>query len=88
MCHSGEELRALVPTTGRHPGVRHPDLAVPDLPPSPPRAKPFDDSNGREFPVAVWTGAEYVTWSGGNGGDIVWVPNDGAAFRPAGRLDP
>ncbi|MFH1474507.1 MAG: hypothetical protein ABIG85_01465 [Chloroflexota bacterium] len=59
-----------------------------DLPPAPPRAEPFDDSNGREFAVGVWTGTEYVTWSGGNGGDIVWVPNDGAVFRPAEVLDP
>ncbi len=59
-----------------------------DLPPAPPRAEPFDDSNGREFAVGVWTGTDYVTWSGGNGGDIVWVPNDGAVFRPAEVLDP
>jgi hypothetical protein len=59
-----------------------------DLPPSPPRSAPFDDSNGREFPVGVWTGEEYITWSGGNYGDIVWVPNDGAVFRPAQELGP
>jgi hypothetical protein len=53
-----------------------------DVPPSPPREPPFNESNGREFAVAVWTGEEYLTWSGGNGGDIVWVPKDGAAFRP------
>ncbi|HET9347395.1 MAG TPA: hypothetical protein VFO05_17005 [Candidatus Limnocylindrales bacterium] len=52
------------------------------LPPSPPRGEPFDDGNGREFAVAIWTGEEYITWSGGTGGDIMWVPNDGAAFRP------
>jgi hypothetical protein len=59
-----------------------------DLPPAPPREPPFDGSNGREFPVAVWTGSEYITWSGGNGGDIVWVPKDGAVFKPDLRLDP
>lgn len=53
-----------------------------DVPPSPPRQPPFDDTNGREFATAVWTGEEYITWSGGTGGDIVWVPKDGAAFRP------
>jgi len=59
-----------------------------DLPPSPPRERPFDDTNGREFPVGVWTGDAYVTWSGGTGGDIVWVPKDGAVFRPEARLAP
>jgi hypothetical protein len=54
-----------------------------DLPLAPPRGEPFEDTRGREFAVGVWTGEEYVTWSGGTGGDIVWVPNDGAAFRPA-----
>jgi hypothetical protein len=58
------------------------------LPPSPPRAAPFDDTNGREFPVAVWTGGRYLTWSGGTGGDIVWVPNDGAIFTPDDDLGP
>lgn len=53
-----------------------------DLPPAPNRAAPFDNDNGREFPVAVWTGRQYITWSGGTGGDIVWVPNDGAVFTP------
>ncbi|HEX5824912.1 MAG TPA: hypothetical protein VFY18_10685, partial [Candidatus Limnocylindrales bacterium] len=32
------------------------------LPPAPPREPPFDGSNGREFPVAVWTGRQYITW--------------------------
>jgi hypothetical protein len=59
-----------------------------DLPPSPPREPPFDGSNGREFPAAVWTGREYVTWAGGNGGDIVWIPRDGAVFRPEEDLSP
>jgi hypothetical protein len=58
------------------------------LPPGPPREPPFDDSNGREFPVAVWTGTEYITWSGGNGGDIVWMPKDGAVFTPVLDLGP
>jgi hypothetical protein len=58
------------------------------LPPSPPREPPFNDSNGREFPVAVWTGRQYITWSGGNGGDIVWVPKDGAVFTPDNDLGP
>jgi hypothetical protein len=58
------------------------------LPPAPPREPPFDDSNGREFPVGVWTGTEYITWSGGNGGDIVWIPKDGAVFRPDNDLGP
>lgn len=53
-----------------------------DIPPAPPRGAPFEGTNGREFPVGVWTGEEYITWSGGTGGDIVFVPNDGAAFRP------
>ena len=57
-------------------------------PPAPPREPPFDDSNGREFPVGVWTGTEYITWSGGNGGDIVWIPKDGAVFRPDNDLGP
>lgn len=56
------------------------------LPPAPNRAPPFDNSNGREFAVGVWTGLQYVTWSGGNGGDIVWVPNDGAVFTPENDL--
>jgi hypothetical protein len=56
------------------------------LPPAPKRQPPFDTTNGREFPVAVWTGRLYVTWSGGTGGDIVWVPKDGAMFRPADDL--
>jgi hypothetical protein len=53
-----------------------------DLPASPPREPPFEGSNGREFAVAIWTGSEYLTWSGGTGADIVWPPNDGAIFRP------
>jgi hypothetical protein len=59
-----------------------------DLPPSPPREPPFEDFNGREFPVAVWTGTQYITWSGGNGGDIVWIPKDGAVFTPRDDLGP
>jgi hypothetical protein len=59
-----------------------------DLPPAPPRAKPFDDTNGREFPVAIWTGTQYLTWSGGTGGDIAWVPNDGAIFTPVDDIGP
>jgi hypothetical protein len=59
-----------------------------DLPPAPRRAPPFDDSAGREFAAAVWTGTQYVTWSGGNGGDIVWVPKDGAVFTPDEDLRP
>lgn len=58
------------------------------LPPAPKREPPFDGSNGREFPVAVWTGDAYITWSGGNGGDIVWVPKDGAVFTPVEDLGP
>ncbi len=54
-----------------------------ELPPSPPRSMPFDAINGREFAVGVWTGTEYVTWSGGTYLDTVWTPNDGAVFRPA-----
>jgi hypothetical protein len=53
------------------------------LPASPRRAPPFDATSGREFAVGVWTGEAYVTWSGGTGGDIVWVPDDGAVFTPA-----
>ena len=59
-----------------------------DLPPSPAREAPFEDTNGREFPVGVWTGDAYVTWSGGTGADIVWVPKDGAIFRPEDSLTP
>ncbi len=58
------------------------------VPPAPPREKPFNDTNGREFPAAVWTGTQYITWSGGTGGDIVWVPKDGAVFTPANDLGP
>jgi hypothetical protein len=53
------------------------------LPAAPRRDPPFSDTNGREVPVAVWTGREYFTWSGGTGRDTIWVPADGAAFRPA-----
>ena len=59
-----------------------------ELPPPPRRAPPFDETNGREFAVGVWTGARYVTWSGGTGGDIVWVPKDGAVFTPEFDLGP
>ena len=52
------------------------------LPPAPPRAAPFGDTNGRDNPVGVWTGTEYITWSGAPSGEVPWVPNDGAAFRP------
>jgi hypothetical protein len=52
------------------------------MPEPPPRGAPFEETVGREFPVAVWTGREYLTWSGGTGGDIVVIPNDGAIFRP------
>lgn len=54
------------------------------LPAAPPRAAPFQATNRREFAAAVWTGAEYVTWSG-NVGDALWPPSDGAVFRPADR---
>jgi hypothetical protein len=57
------------------------------VPPSPPRPPPFDDTNGRGGP-GVWTGTQYITLSGGNGGDIVWVPKDGAVFTPKNDLDP
>ncbi len=53
-----------------------------EVPPSPPREPPFNYTNGREFPVAVWTGTELITWSGGTGADMVGEPKDGAAFRP------
>lgn len=52
------------------------------LPEAPPRAAPFQDSRGREFAVGVWASSEYLTWSGGTGGDIIADPNDGAIFRP------
>jgi hypothetical protein len=58
------------------------------LPPAPKRERPFNDTNGREFPVAVWTGHQYLTWSGGTGGDIVWVPKDGAVFTPENDIGP
>ncbi|HEX2755643.1 MAG TPA: hypothetical protein VHM48_09280 [Candidatus Limnocylindrales bacterium] len=58
------------------------------LPPSPKRQPPFDDTNGREFPVGIWTGRQYITWSGGTGADIVWVPKDGAVFTPKDDLGP
>jgi hypothetical protein len=53
-----------------------------ELPPAPRRDPPFSETNGREFAAAVWTGREYLTWSGGTGGDSIWVPADGAIFRP------
>ncbi len=59
-----------------------------DLPPAPRRDAPFDDTNGREFPVGVWTGRQYVTWSGGTGADIAWAPKDGALFTPENDLGP
>jgi hypothetical protein len=57
------------------------------VPPSPPREPPFDNTNGRGGP-GVWTGTQYITWSGGTGGDIVWVPKDGAVFTPKNDLGP
>ena len=42
-----------------------------------------EETRGREFAVGVWTGDEWITWSGGTGSDIIHVPNDGVAFRPA-----
>ncbi len=52
------------------------------LPQAPHRAPPFQDSSGRESTAGIWTGSEYLTWSGGTGGDIVFDPNDGAIFLP------
>lgn len=52
------------------------------LPEPPPRGAPFEETVGREFAVGVWTGFEYMTWSGGTGADTVADPNDGAIFRP------
>jgi hypothetical protein len=57
------------------------------IPPSPPREPPFDDTNDRGGP-GVWTGTQYITWSGGTGGDIVWMPKDGAVFTPENDLGP
>jgi len=53
-----------------------------ELPPAPPRAAPFDWTNGRESAVGVWTGTEYVTWSGPATGEGAWIPSDGAVFHP------
>lgn len=53
-----------------------------DVPLGPARGEPFQGTRGREFPVAVWSGRELITWSGGTGGDSFIVPSDGAAFRP------
>jgi hypothetical protein len=39
-------------------------------------------------PRDVWTGRQYFTWSGGTGGDIVWVPKDGAVFTPDNDIGP
>jgi len=58
------------------------------LPPAPLRAEPFQDTNGREFAVGLWTGDRYLTWSAGTGTDIVWLPNDGAIFRPDPETTP
>ena len=55
--------------------------------PGPPQEPPFDNTNGRGGP-GVWTGTQYITWSGGTGGDIVWVPKDGAVFTPKNDLGP
>lgn len=57
------------------------------VPPSPPREPPFDTTNDRGGP-GVWTGTRYLTWSGSTGGDIVWVPKDGAVFTPENDLGP
>jgi hypothetical protein len=57
------------------------------VPPSPPREPPFDDTNGRGGP-SLWTGSQLITWSGGTGGDIVWMPKDGAVFTPENDLGP
>jgi hypothetical protein len=57
------------------------------IPPSPPREPPFDNSNDRGGP-GVWTGTQYITWSGSNGGDIVWMPKDGAVFTPENDIGP
>jgi hypothetical protein len=40
----------------------------------------------REFGVDVWTGREFVRWSGGNGADGAPRSNDGAVFTPAEDL--
>ncbi len=53
------------------------------MPPAPPRAAPFSESRVREFAVGVWTGREYLTWSGGTGLDTMLIPNDGAVFLPS-----
>jgi len=53
------------------------------LPEPPARAAPLDDTSRRAFPVGVWTGDAYVTWSGAVGEHGAWTPNDGAIFRPS-----
>jgi hypothetical protein len=57
------------------------------IPPSPPREPPFDDTSDRGGP-GVWTGTQYITWSGGTSGDAVWVPKDGAVFTPENDIGP
>jgi hypothetical protein len=52
------------------------------LPLPPPHPEPHADLHGREFPIAVWTGTDYITWSGRTGADTVSTPSDGVAFRP------
>jgi hypothetical protein len=78
--------RYLISTTGAWDSLG--DHGCLQVPPSPRREPPFDDSNGREFAVGVWTGGQFITWSGGNGGDIVWMPKDGAVFTPENDLGP
>lgn len=55
-----------------------------NLPPEPERP-----SGGyREFGVEIWTGTEFIRWSGGNGGDGAPRENDGVAFDPEDDLQP
>ena len=42
----------------------------------------------REFGVDVWTGSEFIRWSGANGGDGAPRANDGVAFKPAAEPQP
>jgi hypothetical protein len=70
--------RYLLGVYGAYDAVTNRCLA---LPPPPPRPEPFGANGGRGG--GVWTGSELLSWSGTTGLDEVYVPNDGAIFRPA-----
>lgn len=53
------------------------------LPPAPPRVLEGTDTATHESATPIWTGEEYIVWSGTLGLDGVSIPNDGVAFRPS-----